>query len=64
MKRQEYDLDFARAEPNANVDVRDEAGNTPLHGAVHWERLDIARLLLENNANANAKNKWGRLPST
>jgi ankyrin repeat protein len=40
---------------NANVDAQDKWGSTPLHWATIWKNLDYARILLENNANANVR---------
>ncbi|KAE8878125.1 hypothetical protein PF005_g14068 [Phytophthora fragariae] len=41
----------------AKVNTRDVGGNTPLHLAISEGYEDIARFLLENGANPNAKNK-------
>jgi ankyrin repeat protein len=41
----------------AKVNTRDVGGNTPLHLAISEGYDDIARVLLENGANPNAKNK-------
>ncbi|KUF90884.1 Methyltransferase protein 23 [Phytophthora nicotianae] len=40
----------------AKVNTRDVGGNTPLHLAISEGYEDIARFLLENGANPNAKN--------
>jgi ankyrin repeat protein len=38
------------------------AGNTPLHWAAETGRLDLAKLLLENGADVNAKNQASQTP--
>jgi ankyrin repeat protein len=47
---------------NANVNLGDQEGNTPLHKAVMFARKDIVQLLIDNNANLNAKNSSGKTP--
>ena len=44
-------VDIARAliDRGAEVDARDEDGDTPLHDAA-WKSLDVARLLLDGGA--------------
>lgn len=44
-----------------NVDVRSSNGmrNTPLHAAVAGRQIELMRLLLENGADANAKQEGG-----
>ncbi len=37
-------------------------GMTPLHGAARWNRLTTARLLLENGADLDARDFFGRTP--
>jgi ankyrin repeat protein len=47
---------------NADPNVRDEAGVTPLHMACHYEESDIAALLLKHGADPNAKTDRGDTP--
>lgn len=50
------------------IDVRDDYGQTPLHVVCSWEdderppKVDVARLLLENGADAGAMDEKGRTP--
>ena len=44
------------------LSAQDISGGTPLHEAVRYGRVDIARLLLENGANANAMDSIGKTP--
>ena len=46
----------------ADVQVRDDSGNTPLHFAVLEGHLELARTLLENNAEVNSRNHDGLTP--
>lgn len=39
------------------VNAKNNAGNTPLHYAAINNRVRVARLLLENKADANAQNR-------
>jgi ankyrin repeat protein len=39
------------------VNAKNDAGNTPLHYAAINNRVKVARLLLENKADANAENR-------
>lgn len=45
-----------------NIPGSDEMSSTPLHLAVNKNRLEIARTLLENGADINARNKHGQTP--
>jgi hypothetical protein len=48
---------------NINVNVKDDySGWTPLHWATYNGHIEIARLLLQNEADVNAKDKDGRTP--
>jgi hypothetical protein len=48
---------------NINVNVKDdESGWTPLHDAARNGHIEIARLLLQNGADANAKDNDGNTP--
>jgi hypothetical protein len=48
---------------NINVNVKDdERGSTPLHHAARNGHVEIARLLLQNGAEVNAKSNRGRTP--
>ena len=38
------------------------SGDSPLHSAAQWGNLEIVKLLLQNGADVNAKNKWGETP--
>jgi len=48
----------------ADVNAKDESGNTPLLYALSWDEngFDVARLLIENGADVNAKDKEGNTP--
>ena len=36
---------------DADIDAKDDDGETPLHGAAEYNSLDVARLLIEHGAN-------------
>ena len=44
------------------LSAQDISGATPLHEAVRYGRVDIAKLLLEHGANANAMDSIGKTP--
>ena len=46
----------------ADVNAKDNAGQTPLYEAVRNGRKDIVELLLANNADVNAKDSYGQTP--
>ena len=48
-------VDFARAliDGGAEVDARDDVGDTPLHRAAWNNSLDVARLLIDRGANTD-----------
>ena len=41
------------------ISAHDYDGRTALHVAASFDRLDVARLLLTNNAPVNAQDRWG-----
>ena len=45
-----------------NINVRNKQGNTPLHIAVDYDRLDELKLLLKLGADPNVQNKQGQPP--
>jgi ankyrin repeat protein len=47
----------------ADVNARQQAGNTPLHETAHAGLVEMARLLLEHGADASAKDDDGRTPA-
>lgn len=47
---------------DANIDVKDESGDTALHHAVRTEKVDIVKLLLEAGADVNAVNTLQQSP--
>jgi len=49
-------------ERGADVDAQDKDHATPLHFASYHGKLEIARVLLNHDANANAENNWGKTP--
>ncbi|KAH8982526.1 ankyrin repeat-containing domain protein [Lactarius akahatsu] len=49
-------------ERGADVNVRDEDHETPLHYACYPPELKLAWMLLDHGANINAVDKWGRTP--
>ncbi|MGL9718325.1 MAG: ankyrin repeat domain-containing protein [Wolbachia sp.] len=44
----------------ANINVKNEDGNTPLHFTAMKGKVDIAKILLKHNADVNAKNNEGK----
>lgn len=44
------------------INASNEAGNTPLHAAVHWGREAMVQFLIDRGADINAQNKGGRTP--
>jgi hypothetical protein len=44
------------------ISSKDKDGNTPLHLAAIWDRMDVAEFLLANKAEVNAKNSAGNTP--
>ena len=47
---------------NADVNVQNRYGDTPLHWAVCKGHLDVIKFLLENGADVEAKNKAKETP--
>jgi uncharacterized protein len=47
---------------NANVNVAQHGGWTPLHQAAAHGQTEILTMLLQRNANVSAKSEDGRLP--
>lgn len=45
-----------------SINKQDAGGRTPLHWAVYHNRLEVAQLLLENNANTNVETIYGYTP--
>ena len=46
----------------ADVNAKDEDGETPLYRASFWNLVGIAKLLIENGADVNAKDTYGFTP--
>jgi ankyrin repeat protein len=46
----------------ADVNAKDNNGNTPLHYAVILAKMDVIELLISNGADVNAKDNQGRTP--
>jgi ankyrin repeat protein len=46
----------------ADIDAREEDGETPLHYATWRSRLETGRLLIERGADIEIRNNWGRTP--
>ena len=46
----------------SDVNAKDSAGGTALHGAVFRGSKEVAELLISNGADVNAKDKYGRTP--
>ncbi|KAL7943334.1 ankyrin repeat-containing domain protein [Trichoderma barbatum] len=49
-------------EEGADVEAKDNDGNTPLSRAAYWGKSEAVQLLLANNANIEAKNNSGDTP--
>ncbi|XP_044726605.1 putative ankyrin repeat protein RF_0381 isoform X3 [Chrysoperla carnea] len=47
---------------NADVNVKDGCGQTPLYNAIQNNRLEIIELLLKHEADVNVKNRFGQTP--
>ena len=64
LKRENLDVARLLLDHNADVNVRDKRGNTPLHVAVSTGNghLDICRILLNHNAEVNSQNHHGSTP--
>lgn len=54
-----YELLLAGADREAQTAF---GRGTPLHRAVEWNRVNVARLLLDWGADPNARNRWGQTP--
>ena len=50
-------------ENGADVNLKDDNGSTPLHGAAVFGRTDVAKLLIENGANPQVRNNDGGTPA-
>ncbi|MCY3550514.1 MAG: CotH kinase family protein [Candidatus Poribacteria bacterium] len=50
-------------ENGADVNLKDDNGSTPLHGAVVFGRAGVAKLLVENGANLQVRNNDGGTPA-
>jgi uncharacterized protein len=46
----------------SRLSAADPDGTTPLHWAVHQDRLDTVKTLISSGANVNAKNRYGVTP--
>ncbi|RMG03466.1 MAG: ankyrin repeat domain-containing protein, partial [Acidobacteria bacterium] len=46
----------------ANVNAKDQDGQTPLHEAAWYGNSGVAKLLISSRADLNAKNKNGKTP--
>ena len=49
-------------EKGAEIEAKDNDGNTPLHSASIREHLEVVKLLLEKGADVNAKSNAGQTP--
>jgi ankyrin repeat protein len=47
-------------EEGANVNAKDKRGETPLHEATKYGRLELVELIIKNGANVNVKNRDGQ----
>ena len=47
---------------NANIEAKDDDGDTPLYNAAWNNSLETAQILIDNNANIEAKNNVGETP--
>ena len=47
---------------NAEINIRDELGTTPLCMAVRYGNKEMVRLLLANNADTDLQDGFGRTP--
>jgi len=49
-------------EKGADVNIGNDHGNTPLHYACYWRRVEICEFLLDRGALVSATNKYGKTP--
>lgn len=47
---------------NANVNIRDQLGNSPLHWAAEGNKSEVARILIAGRADINAQDRNGLTP--
>src|SRR6202020_2940618 len=57
-------VEFVLSKKMGDVKDKDENGDTPLHIAAMMGRADIEKLLIDNGANVNARDKRGETPLT
>ena len=51
-------------ESGADVNAKDNSGETALMWAAWYDRAEIAKILIDNGADVNAKNRWGKTALT
>ena len=63
-KKECFEITKILLQAGANIEARDENGNTPLSNAVYWFRGDpsLVNLLLEKGADKFNKNNYGVSP--
>jgi ankyrin repeat protein len=57
-----YDILKLLIENGADINAKDNQGNSPIHGAIENNEIHILRLLIEKGADINAKNNLGQSP--
>jgi cytohesin len=62
VSRNRKDLVEVLLDYKANINAKDQYGNTPLHWAVSQKNKHMVELLLERGANVNARNSQRRTP--
>jgi hypothetical protein len=58
----QHEASRSKTAPVADVDARDEWGDTPLHHVAANGNAKLARALIEAGADPNAKGRWGATP--